>query len=240
MGKVRDLMGEKFGRLTIIKYVGLDVSKKALWECLCDCGTIIVRPANCFTKGHTKSCGCLRKETAGSLNRSHTLTSSKEYQTWARIKARVLNPKNKDFESYSKLGMEESWKNDFMAFYNYVGPCPESVNGEKWSIDRIDTHRGYYPENLRWTTQQLQVRNLSKYSTNTSGVCGVAFRTTNKGRFTYATAAWKGFNKDEHSKSFSVLKYGLLPAFAMACAYRERMIEQLNEKGAGYAANHGK
>ena len=41
-------------------------------------------------------------------------------------------------------------------------------------------------------------------------------------------------------KSFSVKNFGLLPAFAMACKFREDKIRELNEQGYGYSENHGK
>lgn len=33
MGKIVDLTGQKFGRLTVIKLHGLDKRNKTLWEC---------------------------------------------------------------------------------------------------------------------------------------------------------------------------------------------------------------
>lgn len=53
----RDLSGEKFGRLTALKYVG-----GSKWECRCDCGNITAVKTCNLSNGHTKSCGCLSKE----------------------------------------------------------------------------------------------------------------------------------------------------------------------------------
>ncbi len=71
MGKVEDLTGRKFGRLTVIKR-GEDytrINKKGAyktprWICMCSCGNpnpIIVDGGN-LRRGHTKSCGCWKKE----------------------------------------------------------------------------------------------------------------------------------------------------------------------------------
>lgn len=35
---VRDNIGKKFGRWTVVKYVGKDLNKRHLVECLCECG----------------------------------------------------------------------------------------------------------------------------------------------------------------------------------------------------------
>jgi len=34
-----NLIGEKFGRLTVIGYVGLNSHRKSVWDCICDWGT---------------------------------------------------------------------------------------------------------------------------------------------------------------------------------------------------------
>lgn len=60
--KKKDLTGQKFGRLIAIK--SKNVNKRYKWYCECDCGNKIwVSTAN-LINGHTKSCGCLSRETA--------------------------------------------------------------------------------------------------------------------------------------------------------------------------------
>ncbi len=64
MGKIVDLTGQKFGRLTVVKFYSLNKNKKSLWECKCDCGsskTIIVTNSN-LRNWKNPSCGCLAKE----------------------------------------------------------------------------------------------------------------------------------------------------------------------------------
>lgn len=41
MGKVIDITGQKFGRLTVIQQQGKDKYNNALWLCKCDCGNEI-------------------------------------------------------------------------------------------------------------------------------------------------------------------------------------------------------
>lgn len=55
--KLEDLTGQKFGMLTVEKYVG-----KQKWECLCECGNRTIVLAANLKKGHTKSCGCLKEK----------------------------------------------------------------------------------------------------------------------------------------------------------------------------------
>ena len=58
----KDLTGQKFGHLTVIRRCGNDNRGEILWECSCDCGNpdpIQVLGSNLRT-GHTTSCGCSR------------------------------------------------------------------------------------------------------------------------------------------------------------------------------------
>jgi hypothetical protein len=81
-------------------------------------------------------------------------------------------------------------------------------------------------------------RNSKKRINNSSGVTGVCFQ-HKVGEGTRAMALWKEGDK-QCSKSFSVKIYGLLESFALACAYREQKIKELNDLGYGYTENHGK
>lgn len=57
-----DISGQKFGRLTAIRYVGTNKGQGSVWECVCECGqTVNVRKLS-LTSGRTKSCGCLNRD----------------------------------------------------------------------------------------------------------------------------------------------------------------------------------
>lgn len=62
MGKIRDLTERKFGRLTALEDVGRGKTGNVLWRCICTCGTERIIRSGELINGHTKSCGCLRKE----------------------------------------------------------------------------------------------------------------------------------------------------------------------------------
>ena len=60
MGRLIDLTGQKFGRLTVIKR-GLNGKRgQTKWLCRCDCGTEKIIDGEHLKRGTTKSCGCLR------------------------------------------------------------------------------------------------------------------------------------------------------------------------------------
>lgn len=62
MAKKKNLVGQKFGKLTIISEAIKQDPKntRAIWNCVCDCGETIIVTTNHLTTGNTKSCGCLK------------------------------------------------------------------------------------------------------------------------------------------------------------------------------------
>lgn len=66
MGKVKDLTGQKFGRLTVINKTK-DDKNQTKWLCQCSCGNTTTVNTKSLTTGHTKSCGCLRKDTLSEM-----------------------------------------------------------------------------------------------------------------------------------------------------------------------------
>lgn len=61
MSKKQNLIGLKFGRLTVIEEVR-DKKNKLKVRCRCECGGETVTDAYKLKSGHTKSCGCLQRE----------------------------------------------------------------------------------------------------------------------------------------------------------------------------------
>lgn len=64
MPKIKDLTGQKFGKLTVIKQSEIRKNNKVTWECKCDCGNpniVYVNTSN-LNNGGTKSCGCIKRK----------------------------------------------------------------------------------------------------------------------------------------------------------------------------------
>lgn len=58
----KDLTGQRFGRLTVIKRNGTNQHRRAIWRCKCDCGKYTNVNAPDLLSGNTKSCGCWGRE----------------------------------------------------------------------------------------------------------------------------------------------------------------------------------
>lgn len=76
--QVRDLTGQRFGRLVALRYAGPSRYAKggAEWECRCDCGNLARVPSASLTSGRTRSCGCLRRDHIRHVNRQRKETET--------------------------------------------------------------------------------------------------------------------------------------------------------------------
>lgn len=72
MASFKDLTGQRFGRLTVMKKAVVANQDRVYWECLCDCGKTCVVQARQLTIGKTKSCGCLQNEKRHSIRKDLT------------------------------------------------------------------------------------------------------------------------------------------------------------------------
>ena len=63
MSRVKNEIGNKYGRLTVIERAGSTSGGIALWKCKCECGNETIVAGSALRNGHTVSCGCRMKET---------------------------------------------------------------------------------------------------------------------------------------------------------------------------------
>jgi hypothetical protein len=61
--RTHQLLGMRFGRLTVVSFAGVR-GKKRRWHCRCDCGNVTEVITAGLVSGTTASCGCLRAELA--------------------------------------------------------------------------------------------------------------------------------------------------------------------------------
>lgn len=158
MGKIIDLSGIKYNRLTGIKFdyrIGTDY----FWICRCDCGNIKSIKSNSFKRGDIKSCGCLYVESRKTIHVTHgEANKSKEYRTWLAIKRRCLDKNDKRYHDYGGRGITIciDWTYSYENFLLSVGRAPTNNH----SIDRIDVNGNYEPGNVRWSTRIEQQNNM--------------------------------------------------------------------------------
>lgn len=68
MGKLIDLTGRKFGKLTVIGRAEDRRPGRPMWLCKCDCGSTVAVLSSALLKPNgTRSCGCLRHQPSPTL-----------------------------------------------------------------------------------------------------------------------------------------------------------------------------
>jgi hypothetical protein len=155
-----DIIGREFDWLTVLEDIGPKGSNRThYFRCRCRCGKIKEVRKDKLLSGNTTSCRCKNTFKLGqeSLRKSHGMSGTKEYNTWQSIKNRCYNENCEDYPDYGGRGivMDEIWKESFEVFFEHVGICTD----DKYSIDRIDTNKGYVPGNVRWADKFTQARN---------------------------------------------------------------------------------
>lgn len=157
--KNKDIIGQVFGKLTVIKRNEKVKSTHVVYECVCECGETTNVRRQSLLNGSTRSCSCISREAASERLRKHGLSKTPEYVAWVDMIQRCTNPNKKSYVSYGARGIKicDRWQRSFENFYDDMGPRPQGM-----SIDRINNDGNYEPKNCRWTTLREQYRNQRK------------------------------------------------------------------------------
>ena len=158
---------KNYGDWTIIGKEKVKIDNYIFIKCVCKCGTI--RDVRCqnLNSGISKNCGCNRTKKTIARNTKHNKRFSKIWGVWNGMKQRCYNPKNIAYKNYGGRGIIvcDTWKNDFLSFYNAVGDAPDNK-----SLDRIDNNGNYELLNVKWSTTKEQARNR-RTNNNINGIC---------------------------------------------------------------------
>lgn len=155
---VKDLTGQRFGRLVALEHVGSIRGRRASWRCRCDCGaTCTVVSAELLT-GRTRSCGCLAHESARDLLAKHGKVGLPEFNTWRGILKRCNSPKHPGYLTHGGRGVECRWA----SFDEFVGDVGERPSPDHRLV-RLDPTGHFEPGNCAWMTRAEQGRLHSNY-----------------------------------------------------------------------------
>lgn len=158
MGKIKDISGQKFGRLNVIKYAYTDKRHTAIWQCKCDCGNIVEVRGDALRNGTIQSCGCLQEDRRKEALTKHGQSRSKLYKVYHSMKGRCYNKNNREYHNYGARGIAvySEWLSSYETFYDWA---IENGYQDGLTIDRIDVNKGYEPDNCRWVNNKTQQNN---------------------------------------------------------------------------------
>lgn len=162
--KIKDLSGQKLGKLLVIELAGRNKQKNCIWKCLCDCGKEhFISSSNLQRKKTTRSCGCCKgfpinadydfsflkwlfnyhKRNAKTRNLNFILTIE-------QVKELVQKPCY--YCNYEGKDLAEFWRTDKINRIHKKRDTkldPRSLNVKLIGngIDRVDSSIGYEKEN---------------------------------------------------------------------------------------------
>lgn len=197
-----DITGERFGKLTAIKYIGITPVGRSLWECKCDCGNIKTAEYSNLKRGHTTSCGCVRK--------GQGLRYKAIYRIWARIKKNSADIWAKDFECFKTWAVSNGY-----------------ADGVR--ISRKDKQRPFSPQNCYVGDIDEETRKLKRrYKRLFDCWRAIISRTTNKNIPNYRYYGERGITVcDEWRNDFKAFY-----DWAMANGYSDDLtIDRINNDG---------
>lgn len=81
------------------------------------------------------------------------------YSTWVGMKVRCYYSTAVSYKNYGGRGIKvcDRWMRMPDGFWNFVNDMGERPN--RYTLDRIDNNKGYFPENCKWVSRNQQMSN---------------------------------------------------------------------------------
>lgn len=156
-GTKHKYIGEKFGKLTVIKlHTKRNSQNEQQWVCECECGNKHVTASRNLVSGDTISCGC-------SKGVKHGMYDTDEYRILKGMIDRCHRKESLHYHRYGGRGIRvcKRWRlgenglTGIECFVEDMGKRPSKIH----SIDRENNDGNYTPNNCRWVTKKEQDRN---------------------------------------------------------------------------------
>ncbi len=150
-----NLVDRRFGKLVVIRMLGVDYKHQMVCECRCDCGKLKIARAASLKSGGLVSCNCAHSD---NIKHGHTRRGKHHplYGPYAKMIARCENPNDAKYHLYGAQGIKvcKRWRRSFAAFLGDMGKRPSGH-----SLERKDNLKGYCPSNCKWASAKEQAAN---------------------------------------------------------------------------------
>lgn len=164
-----NILGKKFGRLTVFERAKSDRNRNALWNCICECGNVCTVSTERLRSGTTRSCGCLRKETnTRRLTKWKTDEEQDLVDCLSGMMQRCYNPNNSAYEDYGARGIFvcEEWRDPTNGRRNFINWAMSNGFKRGLTIERKNEGKyhkeqngPYAPWNCTWIPKERQATN---------------------------------------------------------------------------------
>lgn len=151
--RIKDLRGQKFGRLTALNPTKKRKGGHVAWEVICECGTVCEVASGKLTTGHTRSCGCLQRDVVREREFIHGQSKTAGYMRAASNK-----------RSAAKLNRTPVWAN-LDTIREFYMCCPDG-----YQVDHVIPLQGklvsglHVPENLQYLTKSENCKKNNKFT----------------------------------------------------------------------------
>jgi len=168
MRPIPNLIGQTFGRWTVISLSPEMIRRDRAWICQCSCENKTVKRVLQRSLQHklSSSCGCLKIES----KTKHGMWRTPTYGSWQAMIDRCGRPGHPAYHRYGGRGISicRGLRETFSGFLKVMG---ERVNGT--TMDRINPDGNYscgvcedclsqgWPLNCRWATPKIQGNNTA-------------------------------------------------------------------------------
>ena len=148
-GKIINMTGKKFNKLTVIKRVYPNEKHGlARWLCKCDCGKEKIIRGTELRNGHIKSCGCLKKGNTNGRKLALGISSMRaiisHYKKEAEKSKREWNLTENQFKQLTQSNCYYCGSKPNNKFTAWKCNGSYIYNG----IDRVDSDKGYSITNV--------------------------------------------------------------------------------------------
>lgn len=151
--RIKDISGQQFGNLTVVKYIGRDTPKGSLWSCHCACGSVTVKSGRDLTRKRgglrfcSRQCNLWKEHNRETQRRKRVPYQDPVIGWYKRYKEGAESRHYKftlSFHTFSKLVAAN-------CYYCGQAPTQKRINKSTKAIvngvDRKNNNIGYIPSN---------------------------------------------------------------------------------------------